>query len=488
MKKKDRNEYIEDAEDGAIQSDGAEDGATTLRFDEDKKYRNQPLIVIVGRPNVGKSTLFNRFLRKRRAITDPTPGVTRDPIEDEAFINGMPVRVMDTGGFKLDRVPGTASALMDELVVEKTLASLKKADEILLLLEAGPATAEDEEFIALLRPYRKKLVVAVNKTEGGRRESDAWNFLQYGFDDVVFISAEHGDNMIELGEALTKRLDFSRVEEGEEERPIRVAIVGKPNTGKSTLSNRLTGTDASIVSDIAGTTRDVVEGAFAFRGRQFQVLDTAGIRRKSRVKEDIEYYSVNRAIKTLKHADIVFHMIDAKEGLAEQDKKIISHATSEGLGVIFVLNKWDTMDQDKKTLKDTIKNMKIMFGQMEYAPVLSLSALQGTGVKELLNAAIGIYDQLSRKIDTSVLNVALNDWVVAAPPPQGRANKFKIRYIVQTQTNPVKFLLFATRPEAVTDSYVAYIRNRIRKDLGFEQIPVVVEVKGSRKKWEDREE
>lgn len=469
-----------------INENGEETVPAERQFDEDRTYRNQPLIVIVGRPNVGKSTLFNRFLRKRRAITDPTPGVTRDPIEDTAFINGKPVRVMDTGGFKLERISGSREAEMDELVVDKTLASLKKADEILLLLEAGPATAEDEEFIKLLRPYRKKLIVAVNKTEGGRRESDAWNFLQYGFDEVVFISAEHGDNIIELGEALTRRLDFSRVEEGEPERCIRVAIVGKPNTGKSTLSNRLTGTDASIVSDIAGTTRDVVEGAFTYKGQQFRVLDTAGIRRKARVKEDIEYYSVNRAIKTLKGADIVFHMIDAKEGLAEQDKKIIAHATDEGLGVIFVLNKWDTMDQDKKTFKDTVKSMKVMFAQMEYAPVLALSALDGTGVKDLLNTAITLYKQLSKRVDTSALNMALNDWVSAAPPPQGRANKFKIRYIVQTQTNPVKFLVFATRPEAVTDSYLSYIRNRIRKDLGYDQIPVVVEVKGSRRKWEER--
>jgi len=290
------------------------------RFDDRNFYRNLPLVVIVGRPNVGKSTLFNRLLHKRRAITDPTPGVTRDPIEDTAFIDDKPVRIMDTGGFKLDRKPGTPESVMDELVVEKTLASLVKADEILLLLEAGPATAEDEEFIELLRPYWKKLIVAVNKTEGGRRESEAWNYLKYGFEEVIFVSAEHGDNMTELGELITKKLDFSKVEEGEEEKCIRIAIVGKPNTGKSTLSNRLTKSDASIVSDIAGTTRDVVEGYFTYKGRKFQVLDTAGIRRKSRVKEDIEYYSVNRAIKTLKDADIVFHMMDAKEGMAEQDK------------------------------------------------------------------------------------------------------------------------------------------------------------------------
>lgn len=480
--------------DNDIDMNGAGDAApaegvpAARAFDEDKTYRNLPLLVIVGRPNVGKSTLFNRLLHKRRAITDPTPGVTRDPIEDTSFIDGKPVRVMDTGGFKLDREPGTSESVMDELVVEKTLQALKKADLILLLLEAGPATAEDEEFIQLLRPYNAKLMVAVNKTEGGRREADAYNYLQYGFGEVICISAEHGDNILELGEAITKRLDFSRVEEGEEERCIRVAIVGKPNTGKSTLSNRLTGTEASIVSDIAGTTRDVVEGAFSYRGQKFRVLDTAGIRRKARVKEDIEYYSVNRAIKSLDEADVVFHMIDAKEGLAEQDKKIIAHASSRGLGVIFVLNKWDTMSQDKNTFKEAERNMKVMFAQMEYAPVLALSALRGTGVKELLNAAIDLYGQLSRRIETSALNMALADWVAASPPPQGRANQFKIRYMVQTGTNPVKFLLFATRPEAVTQSYLAYIRNRIRKDLGFDRIPVVLELKGSRRKWEQRED
>ncbi len=455
-------------------------------FDETKTYRNLPLIAIVGRPNVGKSTLFNRLLHKRRAITDPTPGVTRDPIEETAFVNGKPVRLLDTGGFKLERVAGSKEAEMDELVVQKTLESLKRADEIVLLLEAGPATAEDEEFIELLRPYRNRLLVAVNKTEGGRRESDAWNFLQYGFPEVLFISAEHGDNIIELAEAMTAKLDFSRVEEGEEEKKIRVAIVGKPNTGKSTLSNRLTGSNSSIVSDIAGTTRDVVEGDFEYKGSRIHVLDTAGIRRKSRVKEDIEYYSVNRAIKTLKHADVVVHMIDAQEGLADQDKKIIAHACAEGLGVVFVLNKWDMMDQDKKTFRDTVKKMKIMFGQMEYAPVLALSALEGTGVKELLDTILRIYGQLSHKVETSALNLALSDWVTAAPPPQGRVNKFKIRYMVQTQTNPVKFLVFATRPEAVTESYISYIRNRARKDLGFSEIPIVVEVKGSRQKWENR--
>jgi GTP-binding protein len=180
-------------------------------------------------------------------------------------------------------------------------------------------------------------------------------------------------------------------------------------------------------------------------------------------------------------------MIDAQEGLAEQDKKIIAHAAAEGIGVIFVLNKWDTMDQDKKTFASVVKKQRILFGQMEYAPVCALSALEGSGIAELLKTAVRLYEQLSRRTETSALNLALNDWITASPPPQGRVNKFKLRYMVQTQTNPVKFLVFATRPESVTDSYVAYIRNRIREDLGYSEIPVVLEVKGSRRKWEQRE-
>ena len=454
-------------------------------FDETKKYRNLPKIVIAGRPNVGKSTLFNRLLHERRAITDPTPGVTRDPIEEDCFICGYPVRIMDTGGFKLEREIGTMEAMLDELVVEKTLAALKTADLILLLLEAGTITAEDEEFIALLRPYWSKVVAAVNKTEGGRREEEAYNFYQYGFDELIFISAEHGDRIDELSEMLVKKLDFSKVEEGEEEEKIRIAIVGKPNTGKSTLSNRLTHSEASIVSDYAGTTRDIVEGDFEYKGKKFHIIDTAGIRRKAKVHEDVEYYSVNRAIKSLDDADIVFHMIDAQEGLAEQDKKIVSLACERGLGVIFVLNKWDTQDQSRKTFRNAEENMKIMFGQMSYAPVVALSALEGKGIKDLLNTALEVYGQLTHKIETGPLNTALKDWVAVYPPPASRSGQFKVRYIVQTSTKPVNFLLFCTRPEVVSQSYLTFLKNRIRSDLGYDKIPVKLELKASRKKWEN---
>ena len=242
-------------------------------FDSSKNYKNLPLVVIAGRPNVGKSTLFNRLLHRRRAITDPTPGVTRDPIEETAFINGYPMRLMDTGGFKLDREVGTMEAVMDQLVVEQSLKALENADVILLLLDAGLITGEDEEFIKLLRPYWHKVIAAVNKTEGGRLEEEAWNYIQFGFDNLLLISAEHGDRIPELTDLLIEKLDFSKVEEGEDIVPVRIAIMGKPNTGKSTLANRLTHTEASIVCDYAGTTRDVVEGSFEYGGRTFQVLD-----------------------------------------------------------------------------------------------------------------------------------------------------------------------------------------------------------------------
>ena len=452
-----------------------------------KQYEGLPLLVIAGRPNVGKSTLFNRFMQRRLAIVDPTPGVTRDPVEGTAMINGKPVHIVDTGGYKLQRDEGTMEAVLDELVVERSLEMIEKADVILLLLEAGQITGEDEEFIIQLRPHWNKVIAAVNKTEGGKNESVSWNYAQFGFKNLFFISAEHGDNIADLSKCLVSKLDFSRVREiTEEEIPIRIALMGKPNTGKSTLSNRLTHSNASIVSDYAGTTRDTVEGGFSYGGKNFIVLDTAGIRRKARVHENVEYYSVNRAIKTLDRCDIVFLMIDAQEGLSEQDKKICSLAFERGRGIIFILNKWDTQEQDKKTFRKTREWINIMFGQMEYAPILPLSALNGTGIKDLLNEAIEIYKQLNHKVETAALNMALKDWLFKYPPPASKTAHFKIRYMTQKSTNPVNFLIFATRPEVVPETYITFLKNRIREDLGFDKIPVQLEMKASRQKWEDR--
>ncbi|MFA6506045.1 MAG: ribosome biogenesis GTPase Der [Treponemataceae bacterium] len=447
-----------------------------MEFSLDKKYRKLPLVVLAGRPNVGKSTLFNRLLRARRSITDPTPGVTRDPIEDNAFLYGRPVRLVDTGGFKLEREG------FDDLVVEKTMDTIARADLIVLVMEAGDPTPEDEQFIEFLRPYRDRLIVAVNKTEGGRREAQAWNLLSFGFESILMISAEHGDNILDLEEAIVSRLDFSEVEEDDDEtRDIRIALIGKPNTGKSTLSNRLTASDASIVSDVPGTTRDVVEGVFTYKNRRFTVLDTAGIRRKNKVTENVEYYSVNRAIKTLDEADLVFLMIDAEEGLTDQDKKIASLAHDRGRGIILLLNKWDKMPEVKNTFEAVSDRIHFMFGQMEYAPIIPVCSLDGTGVDKLLDTALRMFAQLTRRVETGPLNQALEKWLTDFPPPIGARNRFKIRYATQTSVNPIKFMFFVSRPEAITESYVAYLRNKLRKDLGYSMVPIEIELRGSRK-------
>jgi len=435
---------------------------------------------------VGKSTLYNRLLHKRRAITSPIPGVTRDPIETECYIGGKPLILIDTGGFRL-----AERGNIDKLVVEKTLETINRADIIVLILEAGEVTSEDEEFISLLRPFHGKLIVAVNKTEGGRREADAWNVLAFGFEKIFLISAEHGDNIGELEQEIVKRLtsdidsddltpDISGTEESLS--VIRIALLGKPNTGKSTLSNRLTSTNASIVSEIPGTTRDTVEGCFRWKSRDFIILDTAGIRRKSKVTDNIEYYSVNRAIKTIDESDIVILMIDAGEGLSEQDKKIAALAHDKGRGIIMALNKWDVMPNNKNTFKAAEDRIRFQFGQMEYAPVVPVSAKDGTGVDKLLSATVKMYGQLNLHIATSQLNQALERWLTEHPPPVGPQTRFKIKYAVQKSANPVHFIFFTSRAQAVSDSYVSYLRNKIRKELGFSLIPVLVDIKSSSKK------
>jgi GTP-binding protein len=471
-----------------------------MEFIVTKKYHNLPTVVLAGRPNTGKSTLFNRLLHKRRAITDPTPGVTRDPIETDGFIAGKPVRLIDTGGFKLERpvVPSKYGRIktensntIDDLVLEKTLDVIKKANLIVLLLEAGEITSEDEEFIALLRPYQNRLIVAVNKTEGGRREADSWKLLSYGFEKVFMISAEHGDNINDLVLEIINRLDFSSVTEAEENKPIRIALLGKPNTGKSTLSNRLTASNASIVSDIPGTTRDVVEGSFQWksgarnRAYDFLILDTAGIRRKTKVTENIEYYSVTRAIKTINDADIVILIIDAQEGLSEQDKKIAALAHDKGRGIIMALNKWDTMPVVKNTFETTVDKIHFFFGQMEYAPIIPLSAKDGSGVDKLLSTTIKMYKQLNTQVETSRLNKALERWLEEYPPPSGPHTRFNVKYAVQNSVNPVRFIFFTSRSHAVSEAYISYLRNKIRRDLGFSLIPVDVKIRSSGKKTTD---
>ncbi|HAP43296.1 MAG: ribosome biogenesis GTPase Der [Spirochaetes bacterium GWD1_61_31] len=455
-----------------------------MNLETPNRWQNLPVVAVAGRPNVGKSTLFNRLLHRRRAIVDPTPGVTRDPIDAQWQPDccDLPVMLVDTGGLKLERDS------MDDLVAGKSWERIEAADLVLFLVDAVNITPEDEEFARQLRKYSAKLVLVVNKADGPERDAAAWSHAGWGYKDMVFVSAEHGRNIGELEELIVSRLDWSKVESAVDEHvDIRIAIMGKPNVGKSTLLNKLLGEEKSIVCDMPGTTRDVVEGHFERKGRPFTVLDTAGIRRKGKVTENVEYYSVNRAIKTLDRADVVILMIDAVEGLSEQDKKIVKLATDKGRAVVFTLNKWDKMPDVKNTFEASRDKLRFFFGQMAYAPVLQLAARDGVGLDKLLNMCVALFDELNRRIETSRLNKAVHEWVEQNPPPASTAGRFKLRYAVQTAVNPVSFSFFITKPDAIAETYISFLKNKLRSELGFAHIPLDLQIKASRKRFEDLE-
>ncbi len=441
---------------------------------ETKEAPVLPLVALVGRPNVGKSTLFNRLVRKRKAITDPTPGVTRDPVTEVWEREGRKVLLVDTGGIRL------GASGFDREVTRRSVATFERADCIVLLTEVSEVTGEDEEVFQSLRPYAGKVILAVNKVDTELRDDLLGEFWGYGFSEVVAVSAAHGRNCEELEEAIFDRIDFSRYPAVMDELPapdLTVAILGKPNTGKSTLVNSLLGEDRSIVSDVPGTTRDVIEGTFVHRGRRVRILDTAGIRRKTKVKEDVEYYSVNRAIASVEEADVVFLLIDSLEGLAEQDKKIAAQIVKKGRGVVLVLNKWDLMEGGKKKFAETEDRLRFLFPVLDFAPVVAVSAKTGWNLDSLLKTTFRIKAQLDKRIETGLLNRRLEQWVNENPPPLDGRRRFKLRFMTQVRVNPVRFVLFMNRAKDFPDFYVGYLKNKIRKDFDFPDVPIDLEVK-----------
>lgn len=429
-------------------------------------------IAVVGRPNVGKSTLFNRLVGKRRAITDPTPGVTRDAVREQAFIAGRRVELIDTGGYRIDAVD------IDSLVREKLLSLLKNVDLVLLMLDVNEYTAEDESFIEKIRSYTDKLIVVVNKVDNQQRETLLWDYYSLGFEHVVGISAAHGTGIDDLEEKIEELVDFSaKTDEDDEDPFIRISVLGKPNTGKSTLANYLIGEESSIVSDIPGTTRDVIEGRFQHRDTLFQVLDTAGIRRKKKVQESVEYYSVNRAFKTIENSDVVLLLIDVEEGLTDQDKKIAQQAVKRGKGIIIVLNKWDKVQKVKNQMQAIQDRVRFVFPILGFAPIVPVSAKTGDGVEKLLSNVYSVWKQLNRRVDTPVVNELIRDVVAHSQPPRSSRGHFKVFYATQVGSNPVKFVIFVNRKKGFPKSYVQYLTNSIRRELGFTNVPLSVELR-----------
>jgi len=448
----------------------------------------RPLIAILGRPNVGKSTLFNVLIGRRRAITHAEPGVTRDPVEIECTLAGARVRLVDTGGYTAD------AEGLDGVVARRTLKTARAADLLMLVMDAVETTPQDEEFIRIMRPFSEKVLLVVNKVDTPDRDAAVWNAHAHGFPNVIGVSAAHGRSIERLRETAAGLLEVllesplalhgpvrRAASSVTDDSAVRIALLGTPNTGKSSLANRLLGEERSIVSPVPGTTRDVVEGTFIHRDRSLRILDTAGIRRKSKVTDAIEYYSVNRAIESIGRADIVFLMMDATRGIVDQDKKIAAHAVKEGRGIVLVPGKWD-LQKDTASLRESLRDLvRFQFPVLGFAPIVPVSALTGYGVRSLLDTALAIWEQLHRRVGTGRLNQALESWIAHYKLPV-RGKNYKVRFMTQVSANPVRFVAFVNRMSGFPMGYGQYLENCIRKDLGFTQVPVTVEFKQSRKR------
>lgn len=443
-----------------------------------------PRIAIVGRPNVGKSTLFNRLSGSRIAITDHTPGVTRDSVESPVRIGSHSCLLIDTGGY----VEGDEG--FDGLVRDRSLTEAGRADLIMFLLDVTELTAEDEEVADVLRRYSDRIIVVVNKVDSSKRELLLPEFYALGFPVVVSISAAHGLGMDELRETISEQLHEHGHTPSETDDaphvsdpgsgPIRIAILGKPNTGKSTLANRLLGEDRSIVSSVAGTTRDIVGGTFTFKKRDFSVMDTAGIRRKRSVSDSVEYYSVNRAVQAAEECDVAVLVIDAEEGLAEQEKKIAQVIIRRGKSIVIALNKWDMIKDVPNMLQAVQDRIAFVFPILSFAPVIPISALEGDGVSRLLDMIGHVHSESCKRIETGLLNRKLAEWLDRTPPPVVGRGRLKFRYITQAGIQPPTFVVFVNREHGIPEQYTRYIMNSIRRDFDFTHVPVRLELRARR--------
>jgi len=431
----------------------------------------KPLVAIVGRPNVGKSTFFNKISGRRIAIVEDTPGVTRDRIYADVEWTGRKFTLIDTGGID----PRSDDVLLSQMRRQAEIA-IETADVICFFADARSGlTPDDEEVAALLRRARKPVILAVNKLDHAGLHDALYEFYALGLGDPVGISST---NMLGLGDLLdeiVKRLPPRQ--DGEEEdagHVIQLALVGRPNVGKSSLTNRLLGQERAMVSDIPGTTRDAIDTAFAGPdGTQYNIIDTAGIRRKRSIEdESLERYSVLRSIAAIRRCDVALLLIDANDGVTEQDTRIAGMIHEEGKAAIVIVNKWDTLEKETGTLekykKQVIEDLKFM----DYAPVLFISALTGQRAQNILPEVNRVYAQASRKIGTGALNDVLGDAQMSLQPPTIAGRKLKIYYGTQTGTCPPVFSLFINAEELMHFSYQRYLENCLRKAFGFEGTPI----------------
>ena len=428
----------------------------------------KPIVAVVGRPNVGKSTLFNKIIGKRLSIVDDTPGVTRDRIYGDAEWLGRKLMLVDTGGIE----PKTDDIILSSMRAQAQLA-IDTASAIIFVTDIkSGVTAADEEVAAMLRKSGKPIVLCVNKCDKiGETPSEFYEFYNLGIGEPIPVSSVHGTGTGDLLDEVISHIppeDF----DDEDEDIINVAVIGKPNAGKSSLINQIAGEARSIVSDIAGTTRDAIDTRIEKNGVKYNFIDTAGLRRKSKVEDKIEKYSVLRAKMAIERADVCVIMIDATDGFTEQDSKVAGLALEQGRACIIAVNKWDAVEKDGTTMDSFRKKLSIDFSFMPYAPMVFISAKTGQRVDRLFELIKYVNEQNNMRISTGMLNDILADATARVQPPTDKGKRLKIYYMTQASTRPPTFVCFCNKAELFHFSYQRYLENQIRSTFGLEGTPV----------------
>lgn len=424
----------------------------------------KPLVAIVGRANVGKSTLFNRLTNSRAAIIENEPGVTRDRLYREAEWSGKQFRLVDTGGIDV----GSDDVILRNVRLQAEMA-IEEADLILFLVDATTGiTQEDEAVAQLLRHARKQVIVVVNKVHQFDDLTDIYEFYSLGLEHLIPISAIEGKNTGDLLDLIVEQLDELPDAEDVQDDRVRIAVVGRPNVGKSSLCNALLGEERSIVSNIPGTTRDAIDSTFRYHGEEYVIVDTAGMRKRKKIEEATERYSVVRSLRAVDRADVVLMVIDATTGLIEQDKKIVGYAHEQGKGIILVVNKWDIVDKTDKTMHEMQERIKTELLFLSYAPLVFVSALTTQRISTIMPMVQAVAENRLLRVSTSLLNEIIRDAVHKNPPPTDKGKRLRIFYITQIGVAPPTFVLFVNDKDIMHFSYLRYLENRIREHFAFE--------------------
>ncbi len=425
-----------------------------------------PVIAIVGRPNIGKSTVFNRIVGERVSIVEDTPGVTRDRIYGRGEWLTHEFQLIDTGGIEISDEP-----FLEQIKMQAEIA-IEEADVILFLTNGREGVTDtDEEIAKMLYRTKKPVVLGVNKVDYPEMNDVIYDFYSLGFGDPYPISGSHGRGTGDLLDALVNEFpkeDATVIEED----TIHFSLIGRPNVGKSSLVNALVGEERAIVSDQAGTTTDATDTPFEYEGQKYKIIDTAGMRRKGKVYEKVEKYSVLRAHRAIERSDVVLIVLDGEEGIREQDKRVAGIAEEAGKGVIFIVNKWDAVEKDTKTMDEFIKLIRYHFAFLEYAPVLFVSAKTGQRVKEIYALVQHVAEKHALRVQSSVLNDVMSDAFARNPAPNDKGRRLRIYYVTQVATKPPTFIVFVNDPQLMHFSYERFVLNTLREAFGFEGTPI----------------